>query len=50
MPIPDYETLMRSLREKFLPLPDNIRILAGHGNETTVGAERRANPYLLDLQ
>ena len=38
-----------TLRKKILPLPDAIRVLPGHGEETTIGNERRANPYLKNL-
>lgn len=36
----------RSLREKILPLPDELKVLPGHGRTTTIGAERRSNPFL----
>jgi glyoxylase-like metal-dependent hydrolase (beta-lactamase superfamily II) len=39
-------TLLRSIREKLLPLGDEVRVLAGHGPETTIGEERRGNPFL----
>ncbi len=42
----DYETLMRSIREKLLPLGDDVRVYAGHGPSTTIGQERRHNPFL----
>ena len=45
-PTSDGPTLMHSIREKLLTLPDATRILPGHGPETTVGAERASNPYL----
>ncbi len=38
-----------TLRKKILPLPDLVRVLPGHGPETTIGHERRVNPYLKDL-
>jgi hydroxyacylglutathione hydrolase len=38
--------LVRSVREKLLPLPDETRVYPGHGPETTIGWERRYNPYL----
>lgn len=41
---------MASLRRVVLPLADATRVLAGHGPETTVGAERRGNPYLAGLE
>ena len=30
-----------------MSLPDETRVLCGHGPETTIGAERRGNPYIL---
>jgi glyoxylase-like metal-dependent hydrolase (beta-lactamase superfamily II) len=36
----DRRALVRSVRSKLLPLGDDVRILPGHGSETTVGAER----------
>jgi len=41
-----YSTLMDSIQKYVLPLPDDTRILSGHGPETTVGDERRENPFL----
>jgi len=46
-PTSDGETLMRSIREQLMTLPDETRILPGHGPATTVGQERTSNPYLL---
>lgn len=40
------ETLMRSIREQVLTLPDETRLLTGHGPVTTVGRERATNPFL----
>ncbi len=45
----DPATLMQSIREVLLPLPDDTRVIAGHGPDTTIGAERAANPYLQGL-
>lgn len=42
----DWEQLLRSIREEVLTLPDEVRLLPGHGPETTVGRERLANPFL----
>ncbi len=42
----DDEAMQRSLRTKVLPLPDETVVLPGHGETTTIGAERAANPYL----
>lgn len=41
------EDLMESIRRVVLPLEDSVTILSGHGAETTVGAERRTNPFVL---
>ncbi len=38
--------LMRSIREKLLPLGDDVRVLAGHMELTTIGDEKRSNPFL----
>lgn len=45
----DAERLLRNIRETLLTLPDATRVLSGHGEETTVGQERRTNPYLQHL-
>jgi hydroxyacylglutathione hydrolase len=34
---------------RFLTLPDDLRVLPGHGPETTVGRERASNPYLREV-
>ena len=41
------EVLMRSINGRLLTLPDETRVLSGHGPETTIGEERRHNPFLL---
>lgn len=40
------EQMMRSLRERVLPLKDETLVLSGHGNPTTIGQERAVNPFL----
>jgi hydroxyacylglutathione hydrolase len=40
------ETLIESIHRQILTLPDPTRLLCGHGEETSVGIERRSNPYL----
>jgi hydroxyacylglutathione hydrolase len=40
------DALLSSIREKLLPLGDDVRVLSGHGPVTTIGQERRANPFL----
>jgi glyoxylase-like metal-dependent hydrolase (beta-lactamase superfamily II) len=49
LPGGDHPTMLRSLRDKVLPLPDDIVVLPGHGEQTSIGRERTTNPYLLDL-
>jgi len=46
LPGGDYHTLMSSIRDQILTLPDETRLLTGHGPETTVGIERIDNPFL----
>ena len=45
----DYDTLMKSIYEQVLSLPAETRLLPGHGPESTVGFERRHNPFLQKL-
>jgi hydroxyacylglutathione hydrolase len=49
LPGGDHASMLRSLREKVLPLADDIVVLPGHGEQTSIGRERATNPYLLDL-
>jgi hydroxyacylglutathione hydrolase len=42
----DRETLLRSIKEKVFTLPDDTRLLPGHGPESTVGHERDNSPFL----
>jgi hydroxyacylglutathione hydrolase len=42
--------MLASLAERFLPLPDELQVLPGHGPATTVGRERASNPFLAGLQ
>ncbi len=46
LPGGDYETLLMSIRNRILSLPDDTRILSGHGEETTVGHEKVYNPFI----
>ncbi len=46
LPGGDYDTLINSIRTNILSLPDDTRLLSGHGEETTVGSERKNNPFL----
>ena len=38
--------LMKSIKEKILPLPDNTIIYPGHGPETILGEEKKSNPFI----
>lgn len=49
LPGGDYRTLMHSIQTQILTLPDETRLLSGHGPATTVGEERRTNPFLQEL-
>lgn len=42
----DYQTLIASIQRAILPLPDDYRLLPGHGPFTTVGQEKVHNPFL----
>jgi glyoxylase-like metal-dependent hydrolase (beta-lactamase superfamily II) len=46
LPTGDYDTLLRSIREKLFTLADEVRVLPGHMGETTIGFEKRNNPFL----
>ncbi|MCO6435883.1 MAG: MBL fold metallo-hydrolase [Phycisphaerae bacterium] len=46
-PHSDGEKLMRNIRENLMTLPDETRVLSGHGPATTIGRERRSNPFVL---
>lgn len=49
LPGGDHAKMLRSLATKVLPLADNIVVLPGHGEQTSIGRERATNPFLLDL-
>jgi hydroxyacylglutathione hydrolase len=44
----DYDTLLNSIQKKLFPLGDDVRVLSGHGPETTIGREKqkRNNPFV----
>ncbi len=46
LPGGDYEALMEAIRSRLMALPDDTIVYPGHGPETTIGYERRYNPYL----
>ena len=49
LPGGSYEALVASMKEKVLPLEDELVVLPGHGRRTTLGHERRTNPFVLDM-
>lgn len=46
LPGGDFETLIASIERELLSLPDETIVYSGHGPETTIGRERRTNPFL----
>lgn len=47
LPGGDGKLILRSIREKLLPLPDDTVVIPGHGEQTTIAAERETNPFLV---
>lgn len=48
LPGGNYDTLIASIRNVLFAFGDEARVFPGHGPETTIGAERRTNPFLQD--
>lgn len=46
LPGGDFDTLEKSIRTQLYTLPDDTVVFPGHGPRTTVGAEKRSNPYV----
>jgi len=46
LPGGDFEQIIDSIQSRLLSLPDETRVIPGHGPATTIGAERRTNPFL----
>ena len=46
LPGGDWDTLVTSIRTQIFTLPDETRLLSGHGIETTVGEEKQYNPFV----
>lgn len=42
----DYDQIMQSIRRRLMALPDETVVIPGHGPETSIGRERRTNPFL----
>jgi glyoxylase-like metal-dependent hydrolase (beta-lactamase superfamily II) len=49
LPTGSASEMRKTLTTKILPLSDDIRVLPGHGQETTIKLERKNNPYLKEL-
>lgn len=49
LPGGDLATLMETIQERLLTLPDETKVFSGHGPATTIGQERNNNPYLAGL-
>lgn len=49
LPGGDHATMLETLRTKVLTLADDIVVLPGHGEQTSIGRERATNPFLQDL-
>lgn len=46
LPGGNYEQIIESIRSRLLSLPDETKVIPGHGPATSIGAERRSNPFL----
>ncbi|WP_372950244.1 MBL fold metallo-hydrolase [Mariniphaga sp.] len=46
LPGGNYETLISGIKEKLFKLPDETKVYCGHGPETTLGFEKKSNPFL----
>lgn len=46
LPGGDGRQIIRSIHEKLMPLPEETVVIAGHGASTTIGREKRCNPFL----
>ncbi len=46
LPTGSMGVLVRSVKEKLLPLPDGVKVYPGHGEATTIGHEKQYNPFL----
>jgi glyoxylase-like metal-dependent hydrolase (beta-lactamase superfamily II) len=45
LPLGDHETLIRSIRQQLFVLPDDTKVYSGHGQPTTIGDEKKENPF-----
>ena len=45
-PYGDHDALITAIKEKLLPLPDDFLFICGHGVHSTIGEERKNNPFI----
>ena len=46
LPMGDHQTLITGIKQKLFVLPDDVIVYSGHGRDTTIGAEKKGNPYV----
>ncbi len=46
LPSGDYDVLMASIQNELLVLPNDVKVFPGHGDSTTIGIEKRTNPFI----
>jgi hydroxyacylglutathione hydrolase len=46
LPGGDYSQIIHSIQSRLMALPDDTKVITGHGSSTTIGIERRTNPFL----
>jgi hydroxyacylglutathione hydrolase len=46
LPMGDYDTLVSSIKNKLYKLPESTTVYPGHGPETTIGIEKKSNPFV----
>lgn len=47
LPMGNHDTLIKSIKEKLIPLGDDMKVYSGHGMPTSIGFERMNNPFLV---
>lgn len=50
LPGGDGKQILQSIHDRLLVLPDDLRVIPGHGPQTTLGEERQTNPFLVSLK
>lgn len=48
LPMGNHDTLLKSIREQLLVLPEEVKVYPGHGQATTIGHEKNYNPFLVE--